>query len=190
MHGALQRVRSRPMATLGKTSEFVHQGLGTLRISRLFGLADLPDELLHATDPFEFLGQVMPFLSQPVLKLASLLKGANALRESLGLCLQPSGNVRKVSLFGLLGKRFQVANACPGLGRGSAVRMVAARRAVVELRGCLRALIGAPMSVCVRRLWPLNGCRGLGSCFLLMLSLSGSPDTVFTRGPGRTVVVG
>ena len=56
MHGALQVVGSGPMATLGKTSEFLHQVPGTLRISRLFGFADLPEQLLHPTDPFEFMG--------------------------------------------------------------------------------------------------------------------------------------
>ena len=69
----------RPMATLAKTSEFVHQGPGSLRISRLFGFADLPEQLLHPTDPIEFTAQVLPFLPQPPLKLASLLKSTNAL---------------------------------------------------------------------------------------------------------------
>lgn len=53
----------RPLATLGKTSEFVRQGLGPPWTSRLLGFGDLPEQLLHPTDPIEFTAQVLPFLS-------------------------------------------------------------------------------------------------------------------------------
>ncbi len=53
----------RPLATLGKTSEFIHQGLGPLRMSRFLGFGDLPEQLLHPPDPIEFTAQVLPFLS-------------------------------------------------------------------------------------------------------------------------------